>query len=244
MGWWSKIKNAAKKVWQKTKAVVRTISRVIVEFIGRVLGIFDFLLGFVAWPQKKIRLHVVVLSQNVASPIITTKQLVPIIDPIDLNDSIEFAKQHLKERFNVKLVPYGKEFIQIDNEDAPDYALNVECGTGAVSDEYNDAGEFFAKRVAGWNVIPISLTFPITVFVVSDVKDKQGCSLGPLTDYITIDSDGVNSQTTLMHEIGHSCGLWHSKTQTNIMYSNSSRGDGAKWFQKNLLRSSRHVMYW
>lgn len=253
MGLWSSIKNAAKKVWQKTKAVARTISRVIVELVGRVLGIVDLLLGFAAWPPKKLRLHVVILSQDVPPPPVITistttdvtiKTLTPIVNPTDLTASIDFARQHLKDKFNIKLLPYSSEFVQVDNSIAPSEALNVSCGSGALGNEYGTAGEFFAKRLAGWNVIPISLVFPITVFVVSNVIDKQGCSLGPLSDYITIDPDGIASQTTLMHEIGHSCGLWHSQSQSNIMYSNSSRGSGVKWFQKNLLRSSRHVMYW
>lgn len=249
MGFWSSVKKIAKKAWRATKAVARAIVRVVAEAIGRVLGVVDLLIGFVGWPRKKLRLHIVVLSQ--ASPIVTKDDPAvmhmhssPIINPADLDDSINFAKQTLKEKFNVNLVSYSTEFVNIDDTIAPDYALNVKCNSGALSEEFSAEGEYFASKIAGWNAIPISLTFPITVFIVANVKDKQGCSLGPLTDYITLDPDGVGSRTTLMHEIGHSCGLWHSGTQSNIMYKNAGRGNGAKWFQSNLLRSSRHVLYW
>jgi len=35
------------------------------------------------------------------------------------------------------------------------------------------------NNLAGWNAVPISLTFPITVFIVENIVGKYGCSLGP-----------------------------------------------------------------
>lgn len=55
---------------------------------------------------------------------------------------------------------------------------------------------------------------------------------------------GLADRTALAHEVGHTCSLWHSGTQSNLMFHTAPAGDGAKWFQKNLLRSSRHVQYW
>ena len=88
------------------------------------------------------------------------------------------------------------------------------------------------------------------MFVVDDVKCKAGCSNGPLADYLVVQHDGLNNvgepqpNSLMMHEMGHCCSLWHSLGKSNIMYKHSDRGDGAKWFQSNLLRSSRHVTYW
>lgn len=234
MGFWSKVKKVAKKVWRKVKAVARTVIRVIATIVGLVLGIVDLFFGFVAWPPKKLRLQIIILS--------TLKG--PLLDPSDLDLSIAFAKKTLKDRFNVKLKPFGKNYVKVINEPAPTYALNVHCDFGAFKDEYKAAGEYFAKHVVGWNGVPTSIKFPLTVFVVFDVKDKVGCSLGPLSDYLTITSAGVKDGNTLVHEIGHSCSLWHSKQKANLMYENSDRGNKVKWYQKNLLRSSRHVLYW
>lgn len=235
MGFWSKIKKAVKKVWQKVKAVVRSVVRIVAEAFGRIFGIFDLLLGFLTWPPKNLRVYIFILKDE---------QGRPIVSPTDLDPAIAFARKLLKDKFNVNLKAYSKTFVEVGDEPAPSYALEVGCGTDLFGQEYGDAGEYFAAHLAGWNAIPISLTFPITVFIVRDVQGKQGCSLGPLTDYIVADPNGVKNPSLIMHEIGHSCGLWHSGDQSNIMFAESTRGDGVKGFQKNLFRSSRHVLYW
>jgi len=239
MGFWSslknKIKKAAKKVWRAVKAAVRVIVRVVVMLVNRLtFGLYDFLLGFLAWPPKKLRLQIFILSDVNG----------PLVDTADLTAAIDFARQTLKDRFNVKLSSYGKNMVEVITEPAPTAALEVECDSGALKNEFGEAGEYFAGHLAGWNAIPISLTFPITAFVVRDIKGKLGCSLGPLSDYITIDIKGANSQSTLVHEIGHACDLWHSGSKSNLMWPDDNRGNSVKWFQKNLLRSSRHVQYW
>lgn len=235
MGLWSRVKKAAKKVWKKVKAVARTIVRIVTTVIGRVLGIGDLLFGFFKWPSKKLRLHIVILTKANGKPTVNIS---------NLDDSIEFARKLLKEKFNVKLKPYKKNYVEIIEEPAPSYALKVHCDFEAFKEEYGDAGDYFADHVVGLKGIPVSLKFPITAFIVEDVVNKQGCALGPLTDYLTLDPGGVKNASTLVHEIGHSCGLWHSGSKSNIMYGDSDRGGGVKWFQKNMLRSSRHVMYW
>ncbi len=242
MGFFSSLKNGFKKLVKKVtravKAVVRIVSRVVVAIVGLVIGIFDLLLGFLAWPPKKIRVHIFILSTEEG----------PLVDPAALTASVEFARKAFKSGFNVKLLAYSKNMIEIIKEPAPPEALSVGCGGGALADEFTEAGEYFASHLAGWNGIPISLTFPVTVFIVSDVtggSDTAGCSLGPLTDYVTVDiKEGVPTPSVMAHEIGHACNLWHSGTKSNLMYRDPDRGDSVKWFQKNLFRSSRHVTYW
>lgn len=236
MGFFSSIKSAFKKVVNKVKAVVRFASRLVVTLFGLAVGIFDLLLGFLAWPPKKLRVHIFILSTGKG----------PLVDPAALTVSVDFARKTFKSRFNVKLLAFGKNMIEIIKEPAPPEALSVGCGGHALDEEFAEAGDYFASHLAGWNGIPVSLTFPVTVFIVSDVSGQGGCSVGPLTDYVTVDisSDGVGTPSLIAHEIGHACNLWHSGTKTNLMYADSDRGDGVKWFQKNLFRSSRHVTYW
>jgi hypothetical protein len=232
----SALKKAVKKVTRAVKSVVRLASRLVVTLVGLGIGIFDLLLGFLAWPPKKLRVHIFILSTEKG----------PLVDPAFLTASVDFARKTFKKRFNVKLLAYSKNMIEIIKEPAPPEALSVGCGGDAVDQEFAEAGEYFASHLAGWNGIPISLTFPVTVFIVSDVSGNGGCSIGPLTDYVTVDtsSDGVGTPSEIAHEVGHACNLWHSGTKSNLMYHPSDRGDGVKWFQKNLFRSSRHVTYW
>lgn len=235
MGFWSSLKKAVKKVWRAVKAVVRVVVRVVITVVNALtVGLPDLLLGFLTWPRKKMRLHIFILSDSNG----------PVVNPSDLQPSIDFAINTYKDRFNVKVLPYSKSFVETLKNPATPAALNPGCNGGALGDEFGEAGEYYASHLAGWNAIPISLTFPITVFVVSDVSGKKGCSLGPLSDYVTLDVDGVASINTMAHEIGHACNLWHSGSKSNLMWRNSDRGNNAKWFQKNLLRSSRHVQYW
>jgi hypothetical protein len=98
-------------------------------------------------------------------------------------------------------------------------------------------GSFFAANLTG-------LFYPVTAFVVLDIDHASGCSLGPLTDYVTLDPDGAKNASTLAHEIAHACGLWHVQSKSNLLWRTFSRGDEIKWWQKNIFRGSRHVTYW
>jgi hypothetical protein len=159
-----------------------------------------------------------------------------------VQEAIERTKRIYKEQFNVNVLPYSKTFIQVITEPAPAEALDFHCGIGS---EFGTAGEYFAKHLAGWNVIPISFTFPVTVFVVrSLISGSLGCSMSVIGDYVVIDEKGLVDNVALAHEIGHTCSLWHSGTSSNLMYKSSPAGENVKWFQKNILRSSRHVQYW
>lgn len=257
MGIWSRIKKAVKKIvkavkkavkwlWQKAKAFVRVIIRFILTLVFVGIGIWDFFFGFLNWPPKKLTLHIFVLSDSSG----------PLVEVEELSRSIEYARRVLKDRLNVTLRPYSRSFVEILKTPAPNAALNAkECApSGIFCDQIGDAGEYFAKHTAGWNAVPISLRFPITVFVINDIAGGYiGCSAGPFSDYVVVTIKGITEDpaSTMMHEIGHSCNIFgHGGTSiSDLMYANSReagniRGDKIIWWQRNLIRCSRHVTYW
>lgn len=168
----------------------------------------------------------------------------PLVTETDLRPSLDYIERVFRERFNVRVLPFTKGFVHVLPDQPPSAALVVNSGVDAWLADFGEAGDYFAKHLAGWNAVPVGFTFPVTVHVIRNVVGKKGYSLGPLVDYGLLDVDGVrSSQSTLAHEVGHACGLWHVSPQSNLMCKADARGDRVMWFQKNILRSSRHVLY-
>lgn len=218
-------------VWNGIKGTARIAIRITVEFIHRVvINLFDTLFGFLNWPEKKLRVKIFILIDPEGNS-------VPA--PIDTHESIEYTKRSFKKNFNVKLLPHHPEesFAELLQKAPPSEALYVKCNAGAVREEFKIAGNFFSSNISG-------ALYPVTAFVVIDISGNDGCCIGPVTDYLTLDPNGIKIFTTLAHEIGHSCGLWHIRKRSNLMWPHRDRGDEIRWWQKNLFRGSRHVTYW
>jgi len=240
MSLWSSITHAVRRACRAVKAVVRVVVRIVTAVVAVIFAAWDILFGFLGWPPKKLRYQVFILSDNKG----------PLMDPSnpadagELRSAIDFFKMTFKDRFNVNVIAYGKPDVQVIEVTAPTAALDVSCGGAALSEEFGAAGEFFADHLAGWNAIPINLGFPISIFIVRSMSgSSDGCSVGPLTDYVTMTPAAVRELNVMAHESGHSCNLWHSGAHSNLMWPDPSRGNEVHWWQKNLVRISRHVRY-
>lgn len=231
MGFWSKFKKRLKQAWRLVKAVVRAVVRVVVEIVYRVVNALLFWLPI----KKKMRLQILILEDENGRAVVKDS---------DLTTAVDFLKKTLNDKFDVKLKFYGEPGIQTLTAPAPKAALDVECGGGAFSNEFGEAGEYFANHLAAWNVIPLHLGFPITAFIVRDISGKIGCSLGPLADYVTVSTKGAFSDSTLSHEIGHCCGLLHRDNKNNLMFPDDGRGNSVTGWQKFVVRNSRHCTFW
>lgn len=228
--------------WSFVKAVARVIVKVVVAVVMNVtFGLFDLFFGFAAWPPKKMRLQVFILSEPDTTSEFPFSR--PVASVADVQLAIDKTIAIYKKRFNIQIVSYSKQMIQHIPEEAPASVLDFQCGLGS---EFDDQGAWFADHTAGWNAVPISMTFPISVFVVRSLTTAGplGCSMATLGDYVVIATPGLLDPTALAHEIGHTCNLWHSRDPKNLMIGRAPGGDEVKWFQKNLVRSSRHATYW
>ena len=220
-----------KKIWNGIKGSTRIALRVIPETVHRlIINIFDTFFGFLNWPEKKLRINIVILQDHQANP---------VVSPADLDTAIEYAKSSFKKNFNTRLLPYktNQQFTEVLQKKAPYEVLYTKGSIGALWEEFTITGSFFASNLCG-------SFYPVTAFVVLDIDHAAGCSLGPLTDYVTLDPNGAKNASTLAHEIAHACGLWHLQSKSNLLWRTSGRGDQVKWWQKNIFRSSRHVTYW
>ena len=219
------------KIWNGIKGCTRIIIRIVTETVHRlVINIFDTVFGFLNWPEKNIRVKVFILQDP---------QTDPIVSSADLDTAIEYAKRSFKKNFNTRLLPSrsGEQFVEVLQKKVPYEVLYTKGSIGALGEEFTITGSFFASNLTG-------SFYPVTAFVVLDIDHASGCSLGPLTDYVTMDPDGSKNGSTLAHEIAHACGLWHLQSKSNLLWRTISRGDEIKWWQKNIFRGSRHVTYW
>lgn len=217
--------------WNFIKGIVRAVIRITIEIVHRLLiNLFDTLFGFLKWPEKKLRIKVFLLK---------TQQPDPEILAAELSNAINYTKEVFRKNFNVSVIPVrdNEPFAEVLKTIPSFEALHTKGSTGALTEEFKIAGSFYAANLR----TPI---YPVTAFVVLSIKGATGCSLGPMTDYVTLDHSAARDNSILAHELAHACGLWHLRDQENLLWNRKNRGDKTNWWQKNIFRGSRHVTYW
>jgi hypothetical protein len=143
-------------------------------------------------------------------------------------------------------------YIYVEDDSSSADTLDVCCGGCSWTNDLWLAGSKFewkmntdnfkgnARRGIGYGA-------PVCAFAVRGFSDgNDGCSLGPLEDYVTVNfnSRAAYSMSTLAHEVAHACNLWHVSDQGNLMNkSKAARGPNLDQWQKALVRASRHVTY-
>jgi hypothetical protein len=202
-------------------------------------------------PEKKLRLCVVILRDEKGVAVAKKSDVLP---------HLQSAIDTYREEANIRVIPskpfqydspFGddetatEDWIHVPEGRSTGELLDVDCGGGALGKDLGLTGSqaeflsitdcFYGKwrRVLGYGA-------PIIVIVVRDVAGRLGCSLGPLSDYVTI--EGGNPPICLAHEVGHACNLWHVDGRTNLM-NKKCGGTKLKWWQVLLVRDSRHVTY-
>ena len=215
--------------------LIREIWDFVIEIVNRIVGLPDLILcAFgVTW-RKKLRICIIILRDEKNNPTATPESLKP---------EIEKAKSIYKDAANVELIVQG---INTVSDPTPNRNLDVGCGVSGWWEDLWLPGSYYefianrmcfdgiARRITGWAA-------PVVVFAVRSVTGTTaGCSLGPFSDYVTI--EGPNP-ICLAHEIGHACSLPHlSSDKQNLMHPTCGGTKLKKW-QKCVLRNSRHVTF-
>jgi hypothetical protein len=183
--------------------------------------------------RKRLRVRVLILRDEQGKPVATSE---------DVEPALAEARRVLREQAAIELVPALEPVVATLEVGAPPAALDSPCAEGSWRADFGKGGAFFRRFSARPGTSDGGA--PVTVFVVRDVLGKAGCSLGPLVDYVTVDMTALRGRTrrVLAHELGHACGLPHSRAADNLMLP-KRMGERLQPWQVAVLRSSRHVSY-
>jgi len=252
---------------------IRQIQTLAATARGGVDFVLEITLGlFGIRPEKQMKLRVVIQM----TPDQGLARSVPIVDEAVVRKGVQFAIDVFKSAANVRIVPLGRFRNGSGDGEMPtggdDYiryadgmsgnageSLDVHCGSEAWQEDLATTGSDFeammteycfdggARKVVGAGA-------PVCAFAVRSFRTprKVGCSLGPLTDYVTVMFRGENGsevdRSTLAHELGHACNLPHFDGGNNLMNENPDPDNPVQRrsltrTQIALLRASRHVTY-
>jgi hypothetical protein len=234
--------------------LVRQGWSIVTEIVWRLVGLPDLLLGALGVrPEKKLRLQVVILSDENGSPVSTPTRVLQ-----DLQDVIDVYKDEanvrvLPVRWLQLSTPFSKRekaderYVRTSPKPSMKSLLDVECSGATWLKDLGARGsgyQLHMTKLGFWGGLRRILGYgaPLTAFIVRDIKNALGCSLGPLTDYITailVPGD----TTTLFHELGHSCGLMDGGKVGTLMACAGPCGRTMTKLQALVVRNSRHVTY-
>lgn len=215
--------------------LIRQIWSILIDLVWRLIGVIGVVLDLlgVDW-EKKLRICIIVLSDEKGE----------LTDAIKLEPTIQTAKTIYKDAANIKLVV--EDIHILEDVDRWSRNLDVSCGFGAWTDDLLVTGSNFELMAnlycfdgAGRRMLGV--LSPVVVFMVRRIDGKLGCSLGPFSDYVTVQA---SDPVCLAHELAHACHPpWkHHKNPTNLLYNICGGTELKKW-QRILIRNSRHVWY-
>jgi hypothetical protein len=189
-------------------------------------------------PEKTLRVVVVV-------PLAPGESVDRTVLQARLHAGLDAAGSALHETARVRLEPAGEHWVLLKSSSLAPAFDRLGCNQQALREDLGGVGSAL-ERLALEAAYPslfrrlLGLGAPIVVFAVPPLRGFLGCSLGPLTDYVTIDR---SDPSCLAHELGHACNLPHHRTPGNLMHPHGCRAPRLERWQALLLRSSRHVSW-
>ncbi len=229
------------------------VGRIVKWAWNLILTILHLPFGVIEWifltkghkPAKKMKLAVVLFTDKDDNPVVQASQVIE-----QIKQTVDFYK----DKANILVQSANPSASDLPAEDwiyiskkTPSKRINwVGCNLIAFREDLWLTGmsfQFMAlsrlfhtnfRRIIGFGS-------PIVVYIVEDVAGFRGCSLGPLTDYVTVDSKGLVCMT---HEIGHACTLFHENEDTeNLMHPKGCEKTKLTTKQIAIMRASRHVSF-
>jgi hypothetical protein len=235
---WGWIVDAASAAWDAVKGFFSDLWQFVKWLIHRGIGLIEFILTMLGvMLPKKIRVQAVVLLDEHRKPTASRE---------DVQRAVDLADAVFRDEVNVRVVsPVGH--VTIEPDPAPSFVLDVECGSSAFFSQFTAVGAWLRAHAnrTPWGTI-LGNGAPVTAYVVRDVRNKSGCSVAFIADYIVIDPAALAGQEgmrlTLAHEIGHACDLWHD-SGTLMQAGPTGRPRKLSRYQRAIFRSSPHVTY-
>ena len=237
--------------------ILKWIWNIVLTVVSVIVGLPDFLVGLIGiLPEKKLRICVVILRDEMGEELTDPGSVVPL-----LQNAIDIFRREA----NVRIIPSApfqfdsafadreratEDWVHTQTRGSNDSSLiDVDCDLGATGEDLLRVGTSFeslastecfysnARRVLG-------IGAPVVVFIVRNVagKDQSGCSLGPLSDYVTVEANRPPDSDIIAHELGHACNLCHVDDRNNLMALGRTDNRLTR-FQVAWLRQSRHVAY-
>lgn len=201
-------------------------------------------------PRKKLRLGFLILPGENGEPLTTYERTFAEISNIqkqfdqaniDLLPAFPRRKALSEDGDENQTIRWSRQISRAGVH----HLMNVDCDFAAVKQDFGLPGLYYQyymvtacfetafRRISGYGS-------PVIIFVVRDIGKFGGCSLGWLTDYVSVKHTSLR---TTAHELGHALNLLHRKDPDNLMHPASASKPNVTLttWQIAMLRASRHA---
>lgn len=225
----------------------------IITFLHFIVGLVEYLLWQLGFrPEKKFRVGFLILTDKEGNRLLDPEKVLPAVEKANRI----YAQAH------IEIIPAFPQPKKLPEEGEPPQSgswvralskpttrqiQEVDCNLKAMLQDFGLPGMHFQyntvmnafesglRRITGFGS-------PVMVMVVQEIRGFAGCSLGWLSDYVTVEHDHI---FTTAHELGHACNLFHRKDEANLMHPRSGLQEIillTNW-QIAMMRASRHVTF-